>query len=193
MQGKRTGATIAFAAFLVALLLSACGGDSGTAGTTSAGSADPGGPPASGADPNAWNQVNEQLRPGILSFGEKGNEAEVEAAGKVVSGYLAARSNEDSAAACSYMSRRLIEMISVESDQPGKSGCVAGVENLAALSSLSEVEEAGEIDPKSVRLSRNGKRAFLIYDDAYGDVYAMLMRPEGDVWNIHGFEATRLY
>jgi hypothetical protein len=84
-------------------------------------------------------------------------------------------------------------MISVEAKQPGESDCVAGVESLAALSSLDEVEEAGAIEPKSVRISRNGKRAFLIYDDGYGDVYAMLMRPEGDIWNIHGFEATRLF
>ena len=35
--------------------------------------------------------------------------------------------------------------------------------------------------------------AFLIYDDAYGDVFAMLMRPEGGTWQIHGFEAIRLY
>ncbi len=196
MLGKRHGATtIALAAFLIALLLSACGGDSGTAGTTttaeSAGGN--GGPPASGVEPNAWNVVNKPLRADILSYGDKGSEAQVEAAAAVVSDYLDARAAEDSAAACSYMSSRLIEMITVETKRHGKPGCVEGAESLAALSSLDEVEKAGEIDPTSVRISRNGKRAFLIYDDAYGDVYAMLMRPEGDVWNIHGFEATRLF
>lgn len=196
MLGKGYGATIALAALLIALLLSACGGDSGTAGTTAAETTPAGGdggPPASGAAPNAWNAVNKPLRADIISYADKGSEAQVEAAAAVVSDYLVARSNEDYAAACSYMSPRLIDMISVEAKQPGESDCVAGVENLSALSSLDEVENAGEIDPKSVRISRNGKRAFLIYDDGYGDIYAMLMRPEGDVWNVHGFEATRLY
>jgi hypothetical protein len=199
MLGKGHGATIAIAALLIALLLSACGDDSGTAGTTAAetaasGSAGgEGGPPASGAEPNAWNAVNKPLRADILSYGDKGSEAQVEAAAAVVSDYLDARSIEDSGAACSYMSPRLIEMVTVEAKQRGERGCIAGVENLAALSSLNEVEEAGEIDATSVRISRNGKRAFLIYDDAYGDVYAMLMRPEDGAWQIHGFEAIRLY
>lgn len=194
MCRKRYGITVALAAFMVALLLSACGGDSGTAGTTTAESTGGnGGPPASGAAPTAWNVVNKPLRADILSYGDKGSQAEVEAAAAVVSDYLTARSHEDAAAACSSMSPRLIDMISVEAKRKDESDCAAGVEKLSALSSLDEVENAEEIDPKSVRLSRNGKRAFLIYDDGYGDIYAMLMRPEGDVWHIHGFEATRLF
>lgn len=199
MLVRGRGPTIALAALLIALLLSACGDDSGTAGTTAAettaaeSAGGDGGPPASGAAPSAWNVVNKPLRADILSYGDKGSQAQVEAAGAVVSDYLDARSNEDYAAICSYMSPRLIDMISVEAKQPGESDCVAGVEKLSALSSLDEVEEAGAIEPKSVRISRNGKRAFLIYDDGYGDIYAMLMRPEGAVWNIHGFEATRLF
>lgn len=190
MRGKGSKVVVAFAAVLIVVLAVGCGGDSGATGTTSAEPAD-GSVPGSGAKPNAWNEVNEQLRGDILSFGETGSQAELDEAAVVVRGYLVARADGDSPRTCSYLSKYMLEVTEGTAEQRGERGCAAGVESLAALTSAEEVEGAGDIDPTSIR--RRGKRAFVIYDDRYGDTYAMLMRPEGGTWKIHGFDATRLY
>jgi hypothetical protein len=191
MLGKGPKVVVAFAAILIAVLVGGCGSGSSTAETTSAEPADESSVPGSGAKSSAWNEINEELRGDILSFGETGSEAELEEAAEVASAYLDARSNEDGPRTCSYLSKYMLAVVEEGAKQSGKRGCVAGVEVLGELGSLDEVEEAGQIDPTSIR--RRGKRAFVIYDDLYGDTYAMLMRPEGGTWTIQGFEATRLY
>ena len=192
MSGKGSKVVVAFAAILIAVLMGGCGGgSSSTAETTSVGSTEESEVPGSGAKPSAWNEINDQLRGDILSFGETGSEAELEEAAKVARAYLIARHDEDWPRVCSYLSKYMVDVVEVTAKQSGERGCVAGVEILSSLASLNEVEGVGQIDPTSIR--RRGKRAFVIYGDSYGDTYAMLMRPEGGTWTIQGFEPTRLY
>jgi hypothetical protein len=186
MWGKGFKAVAALAAVLVALQLGACNGDSSTTGTTTAVSVEESAPEPS-APPS---EVNEQLRRQILSFGEKGSEAELEAAAAVVRGYLVARASENSARTCSYLSRYMLAVVKGVSSQQDERGCAAGVERLAGLSSRDDAEGQVRIDPTGLR--HRGRRAFVIYTDRYGDAYAMLMRPEGGAWKIQGFEPTRL-
>lgn len=175
-------------AILVALQLSACGGNSGATGTVTE---DPNEAlPGSGAEANAWNNVNENLRGDILSFGHKGSEAELEGATVVLRGYLTARASRNFSKACSYLSEYMFAVAKGTARQRDGSGCVSGIESLAGLSSTREAEGPPQIDPSSIR--RGGKRTFVIYEDGYGDTYAMLMRREGSTWKIHGFEPTRL-
>ncbi|HEX5376514.1 MAG TPA: hypothetical protein VFW48_10200 [Solirubrobacterales bacterium] len=176
-------------AILIALQLSACGG--GTEGTETV-TEDPNEAlPGSGAEANAWNNVNEDLRGDILSFGHKGTEAELEGATVVLRGYLSARASRNFSKACSYMSEFLLAVSKGTARRQDGGGCAAGAESLAGLSSTREVEGEPQIDPSSIR--RGGKRTFVIYEDGYGDIYAMLMRREEDGWKIHGFEPTRLW
>ena len=176
------------AAILVALQLSACGGSSSGGETVTE---DPNEAlPASGAEANAWNNVNEDLRGDILSFGHKGTQAELEGATVVVLDYLTARANGSYSEVCSYLSEFLLAVAKGTAEQRDGGGCPAGVESLAGLSSTREFEGPPQIEPSSIR--RGGKRTFLIYENNYGETYAMLMRREGDAWKIHGFEPTRL-
>jgi len=177
-----------FTAILVALQLCACGGNSGATDTVTE---DPNEAlPGSGAEANAWNNVNEDLRGDILSFGHKGSEAELEGAAVVLRGYLSARASRNFPKACSYLSEYMLAVAKGTARQRDGSGCVAGVESLAGLSSTRETEGAPQIDPSSIR--RGGRRTFVIYEDRFGDTYAMLMRREGGAWKIQGFEPTRL-
>ncbi len=177
------------AAISVALLLSACGGGSDTVETAAVNPDDA--PPGSGARPNAWNNVNEDIREDIIVFGEVGSKKELEEAAVTVRAYLVARTNDDYSGACSYLSKYMLNVVKGSAKRRGESGCVAGVESLSAISSSDEAEGPVEIDPTIIR--RRGKRAFVIYTDGYGDTYAQLLRPEGGTWKIQGFEPTRLY
>jgi len=187
-QGSKAAAV--FAAILIALQMAACGGDDSSATETSTADSAELVRPGSGARPNAWNNVNEQIRGDILSFGKTGSEAELEEAAVVVRAYLVARANGNSSAACSYLSKYMLDVVEGMAKQRGERGCVNGVDNLATISTADEVEGPVSIDPSSIR--RRGKRAFVLYTDRYGDTYAMLMRPEGSTWKIQGFEPTRL-
>ncbi len=183
-----------FTAILLALQLSACGGNSSATETTGAGAVaeDPNeAAPASGAEPNAWNNVNEDLRDDILSFGHEGTEAELEGAAVVLRGYLSARASRNFSKACSYLSIYQLAVAKGTARQRDGGGCAAGVESLAGLSSTREAEGQPQIDPSSIR--RGNRRTFLIYENGYGDTYAMLMRREGGGWKIQGFEPTRLF
>ncbi|HEY5708091.1 MAG TPA: hypothetical protein VIS51_01710 [Solirubrobacterales bacterium] len=181
-----------FTAILVALQLSACGGNSSATETTGTGSATENPNEASaesGVDPDEWD-VNEDLRGDILSFGHKGSEAELEGATVVLRAYLTARANESYSEVCSYLSEFMLAVAKGTARQRDGGGCVAGVESLARVSSPDEAEGPPQIDPSSIR--RGHKRTFVIYKDGLGDTYAMLMRREGDAWKIHGFEPTRI-
>ncbi len=175
------------AAILTALLLGACGGSSEPAAT---GEPAESGAPASGAQPNAWNNVNEPLRDDILSFGEEGNEAELGEATAVLRDYLDARTDGNSIEVCSYLSAYMLSRAKGMAARQGDRGCGAGIESLETISSVDEIEGSIEVNPTSIR--RKGPRTFVIYEDGYGDTYAMLMRHEEGAWRIHGFEPTRL-
>ena len=184
----RAAATLAVV--LTALLLGACGDDSETAGTATTAEPAESAATEAGARPNAWNHVNAPLREDILTFGEEGTAAEVEEAETVLHGYLDARTAEDFAKACTYLSKYMVSRTKGMAARQGARGCSSGIEALEEISSASEVEARVEINPDSIR--GTGPRNFFIYEDGYGNTYAMLMRREGGILRIHGFEPTRL-
>ncbi|HEX6753123.1 MAG TPA: hypothetical protein VF093_06010 [Solirubrobacterales bacterium] len=180
-------------AILVALQLSACGGDSSateTAGTGSAAESSNEASAEAGVDPTEWDEVNDDLRGDILSFGHKGTEAELEGATVVLRAYLAARANESYSEVCSYLSEFMLAVAKGTARRRDGGGCPAGVESLANVSSSGEAKGPLQIDPSSIR--RGNKRTFVIYEGDEEGTYAMLMRREGDAWKIHGFEPTRI-
>jgi hypothetical protein len=186
--GWRTVALLAAAAAST-VLLAACGGGSDATETGSV-AASESGAPRSGERPNAWNHVNSGLRADILEFGEVGTATELERATRVVRGYLVSRASGDAARACTYLSRYMLAVVTRMAKPGGASACVSGVEQLSKLSTADENKRPGQIEP--IRIRRRHKRAFVIYRDSFGDLYAMLMRPERDGWKIQGFEPTRL-
>ncbi len=190
MSGQGSKAAAALAAILVALQLGACGGGSDTTETTSADSGESA--PESGVRPSAWNNVNEGLRGDILSFGKKGSQAKLEEATAVLRGYLTARVDGNPSKACSYLSEYMLNVMKGSAQRRGEHGCVAGMEGLETLSSVDEAEGPLRISPRSIRSGSRGRRTFVIYEDGYGDTYAMLMRHVGGTWKIQGFEPTRL-
>lgn len=188
MSGQGSRAAAALAAIAIGLLLGGCGGDSDTTEPAAVEANEA--PTGSGTRTNAWNNVNEQLRGDILSFGQVGSQAELEDAAVTVQAYLNARVDEDFPSACSYLSKYMLNVVKGAAKQRGESGCVAGVARLSGISSVDEIEGPVRIDPTKIR--RRGKRAFVLYTDEYGDFYAQLMRPEEGTWKIQGFEPTRL-
>src|SRR5213083_1811634 len=150
MFGQGPRAVAALAALLVSLQLSACGG--GSTPDTTGGSAtvveeDPG--PKSGAPANAWNHVNEELRGDILSFGKTGSKAELAAAAAVARDYLTARATGDFAAACSYLSKYMLEVTKGSAEQQHEHGCANGVARLSSISSVDEKAGPVHINPSS--------------------------------------------
>lgn len=167
--------------------LVACGDNSATGGSTSSKE-----PPASArrAPANDPSAASAQLRNSILNFGREGSEAELEEAAVVVRDYLVARAQGDFSAACSYLSKYMLEVVTQFAKQQGTGGCVQGVKALAGPPAETNDRELTVVDASSLR--RRKKRVFVIYTDGYGSTFAMLMRPEGNAWKIQEFEPTPL-
>ncbi len=180
MFGQGPRAVAVLTAILIALQLSACGGDSSATGEDE----------ITVEDPSKWD-VNEDLRGDIVSFGHKGSEAELQGATVVVRAYLNARASESYSDACTYLSEYMLAVAKGTARRRHEDGCAAGVKTLARVSAKDDdLKGQPRVDPSIIR--RGGKRTFVIYEGDGGATYAMLMRREGGTWKIHGFEPIRI-
>ena len=181
MFGQGPRAIAVLTAILVALQLSACGGDSSATEIAEIESVE---------KDLRENGVNEDLRPDILSFGKVGSEAELEGATAVARAYLNARASKRYSDACAYMSKYMLAVAKGAARQADETGCAAGVERLSRVSSRDDSRGPPRIDPSSIR--RANQRTFVIYEGDDGGTYAMLMQRKGGTWKIQGFEPTRI-
>jgi hypothetical protein len=180
MFGQGPRAIAVLTAILIALQLSACGGDSSATEAADTESV-----------AEARDEVNEDLRGDIVSFGQAGSEAELESATVVLRAYLNARASERYSDACAYLSKYMLAVAKTTARRRGEGGCAAGVESLARVSAKDDdTKGPPRIEPSVIR--RGNQRTFVIYEGDGGGTYAMLMQRKGATWKIQGFEPTRI-
>ncbi|HEX7245502.1 MAG TPA: hypothetical protein VF245_08065 [Solirubrobacterales bacterium] len=184
-RGQGIGGRAALVAIGLALTLAlaACGGSS----TESTESVSTG-----GTDSEAGSyseQAPASVLDSILHFGDKGTEAEAEAAAASLESYLTGREEKDWQTACPHLSAEMRGRLK-QIGGPGDAGCGKGIEALTATASTAE----GEATIAAVKgLRREGSQGYLIYVTGAKKTNAILMVLEEGEWKLVGVNPTTLY
>lgn len=130
----------------------------------------------------------------IQEFGGEADTSELDAAAAVLHDFLDARAAGDWAAACKYMSKRVIasfEEMSAQSNPSEDLSCAKVLElliNPAAKQSMKV--EAAKADVRSLRIE--GEHAFAIYTAVGNTALAMPMENEDGTWKVGSLAGTPL-
>ena len=182
MRGGSKTPAVALAVLLLAVGLAACGGGSDSSSTA----ADSGGGSAQYRIKGGDNSIQE--------FGSEVEGSEFKRAATALHDFLDARAAGDAAAACSYMSKSVIEsfkQLAARSAQGDGTSCPTILEELTNPAAKPAVKaEAAQADVGSLRVE--GERAFLIYTGAGKTILAMPMADEGGTWKVAGLAGTPL-
>jgi hypothetical protein len=189
--GSKTPAA-ALAVLLLAVGLAACGGGSDSSSTAGAEHFkskqhhDSGGGSAQYRVKGGDNSVQE--------FGAEAGGSEFEQAAAALHDFLDARAQADWAAACSYMSKSVIEsleQLAAGAKRPQGASCASILEKLTNPAAKQAMrEEAAQANVGSLRIE--GERAFLIYIGTGKTVIAMPMADEGGAWKVASLAGTPL-
>ncbi len=210
MKGGSKTLTAALVALLLAVGLAACGGrsDSGSTGAEATSARDGGGEETGSGEggtsfkprphhDSGGGSAQYLVKGGDNSIQEFGSEvegSEFEKAATALHDFLDARAAGDAAAACSYMSKSVIEsfkQLAAKSTQGGGTSCATILEELTNPAAKPAMKaEAAQADVGSLRVE--GERAFLIYTGAGKTVLAIPMADEGGTWKVAGLAGTPL-
>jgi hypothetical protein len=130
----------------------------------------------------------------VQEFGSEAEGSEFETAAAALHSFLDARAQGDWAAACSYISKSVVEsfeQLAARAKQGGGAGCAAVLEELTNPAAKQAMkEEAARANAGSLRTE--GERAFLIYTGADKTVIAMPITNEGGAWKVASPAGTPL-
>jgi hypothetical protein len=130
----------------------------------------------------------------VQEFGKETEGSEFQKAAAVLHDFLDARAQGDWTAACSYLSKSVVEsfeQLAARAKKPKKTSCastLAALINPAAKQLMQE--EAKQASVGSLRTE--GERAFLIYAGPDKTVIAMPMANEGGTWKVASLAGTPL-
>lgn len=129
----------------------------------------------------------------IQEFGAEAGASDFEEAAAALHGFLDTRAAGDWAAACSYISKGVVEslqQLAGQSKQAGSSSCASVLKSLTNPAAKQAMRaEADQADVGSLRAE--GERGFLIYT-AEKTTFAMPMAEEDGTWKVNAFAGTPL-
>jgi hypothetical protein len=130
----------------------------------------------------------------IQEFGEEADESELQEAAETVHGFFVTRAEGDWSAACSYLSKSMmeqLEQLAASSTQLENKGCASFLEAFTSPLSASTWREVTTVDAGSLR--HDGEQAFLIYYGAPDKtVYAMPLAEEDGEWKVGALSGNAL-
>lgn len=130
----------------------------------------------------------------VQEFGEEADSEDFDDAAAALHNFLDARAEGNSAAACQYMSKAMIESfekLTEQAKQTDDTSCGEILENLtnpAAAQSMKE--EAAKANVGSLRI--DDEQAFVIYTGIDGTILAMPMANEDGDWKVASLAGTPL-
>jgi hypothetical protein len=203
MRGGWKRPIAAAATLLLTLALVACGGD-GDAGSTGTEAGSGGGASSEASDfvPKRHQDSgggSETLRVkggdnSVQEFGAEAGGSEFERAAAALHDFLDARAAGAWGAACSYVSKSIVEsfkQLAAQAQQGDGSSCAAALETLTSPAVMRATkDEAEQADVGSLRVE--GERAFLIYRGVENTIFAMPMANEGGAWKVGSLLGTPL-
>ena len=130
----------------------------------------------------------------IQAFGAEGEEDEAAQAAAQLRAYLSARVAGDWAAACAATSaqyrEQLARMVAPTPDEKEPKGCEQTLALLFAKAPKQALQEAAEVNRVlSFRVEESGY-AYLIYEDAEGEIRFIAMANEDGAWKVNTIEPT---
>jgi hypothetical protein len=131
----------------------------------------------------------------VQEFGSEADTSELDRAATTLHGFLDARAAGNWAAACSYMSKTIVESfekLATQSKQSQNTSCAEILGKLTNPAAKQELlAEAAKADVGSLRIE--GERAFVIYTGTDRKTFlAMPMAKEGDSWKVASLAGTPL-
>jgi hypothetical protein len=130
----------------------------------------------------------------VQEFGAEARGSDFEKAAAALHDFLDARAQADWAAACSYMSKSVVESLqrlAAGAKQSQGASCASILEKLTNPAAKQAMrEEAAQANVGSLRIE--GERAFLIYTGTGKTVIAMPMADEGGAWKVASLAGTPL-
>lgn len=130
----------------------------------------------------------------VQEFGEEADTSEFDAAAEAVHNFLDARAEGNWAAACEYMSKRVVESFEKLAAQAKKvenancAGILEALTNPAAKGAMKA--EAEQANVRSLRIE--DEQSFVIYTGTDGTVLAMPMANESGDWKVASLAGTPL-
>lgn len=130
----------------------------------------------------------------VQDFGEEADDSDFEAAAAALHNFLDARAAGNWRAACSYMSKSIVESfekLAAQAKEVDATSCaeiVSTLTNPAAKSAMKA--EAAKADVGSLRVE--GDRSFVIYTGVDGTILAMPMAEEDGEWKVGSLAGTPL-
>jgi hypothetical protein len=128
----------------------------------------------------------------IQNFGAEAEGSEFEQVAAALHDFLDARAVGDWAAACSYMSKSVVESferLAAQAKQTAGASCAKVVGELTSPAAKPAMKaEAAKANVRSLRIE--GERAFLIYTGDEKTVLAMPMTHEGGAWKVASLVGT---
>ncbi len=130
----------------------------------------------------------------VQEFGKEAGGTELDVAATALHNFLDARAEGNWAAACSYMSKSVVESfekLASQAKQVKDSGC-AGILKALTNPNAKQLmkEEAAKANVGSLRIE--GDRSFVIYKGLDGTTMAMPMANEGGAWKVSSLAGTPL-
>jgi len=130
----------------------------------------------------------------VQEFGEEAETSEFAAAAAALHNFFDARAEGNWAAACTYMSKAIIESfekLAANAKQIEDKSCAGILEQLMNPAAKQAMKaEAEKADVGSLRT--DGQRSFVIYTGAEGTVFAMPMANEDGTWKVASLAGTPL-
>lgn len=130
----------------------------------------------------------------VQEFGGEADTSELDKAATALHNFLDARAAGDWGAACSYMSKSVVESfekLAAQSKQPQNTSCAEILGKLINPAAKQELlAEAAKADVGSLRIE--GERAFIIYTGTDKTILAMPMANEGGTWKVASLAGTPL-
>lgn len=130
----------------------------------------------------------------VQEFGAEVEGSEQDEAATALHNFLDARGEGNWAAACSYMSKSIVESfesLASRSKELKGAGCGELLETLSNKDALPELrKEAERANVGSLRIE--GDQAFIIYQGLEGSIMAMSMTQEDGAWKVGSLAATPL-
>lgn len=129
----------------------------------------------------------------IQEFGAEASEAEMQAAGTALHGFLDARAGKKWKTACGYLAAgttRQLQQLEARATEGRPADCPRALAVLSRAISPAGLREAAIADVGSLRAE--GSRGFLLYYGAHGATYAIQVVREGGAWRVSGLTGVPL-
>jgi len=175
------------AAILVACVLAACGGGSGTSSPTetktTTASAEPDG---SAEFPTSKGDAK------FVKFGAEASAPERSAADAVLQSNFKARAAADFTTQCATLDRKTVEELVGPSQKPSTEACARELSKLAQPLSGTKKARADTLGEPIAALRVKGNRGWALFHGNDGKDYAILMNQEGGFWKVGALLASEL-